>query len=575
MTKLFDMGLYRVGLRRVKVAGLFSAIVTVVGSAVFPIIQMIRPKYSDILDYTDSFSISSEVYAPFLWGLILLAPCIMASMFSFLTNRRDSDFYHSLPYRRTTLYVSFLAAAMTWIWGILLVTITVCGGLWLAVGPSVTLSWATVGKTILLFGVATLTTAALIPAALSATGTGVSAAALYVTVMLVPKFTVWMFVKCLTERATALYIPEKTLGYLSFGLFEPFAMIRGFDVVPIVYSTVLSLIFVVLGGVLFRLRRSEVAGVPAPNRLLQVIYRTAFTLPLLLVIVYLVFINATSTSVSLIVVLSVTALVIYYLYELLTTKKIRSMLAATKFVWLLPAIVLLFWGGVMLTSNGVINATPQSADEIDHVRIACDCSDKNAVLYFHIAETPIYDEEIKSLVIKSYVKSGASWTDSYYSSGISTVEITTTDGQRIMRKIHTTDILLDRIQSYCASKSDTMRLEPEYCSYVGSLRYPSEDGYTIIAPYPTRNFPQMRGPVDALLSTFIEEYNALPPDERRELNSSKIYGTICIRFAPRQSWPYPLKDQDVYFNISEELTPRSYRCLLEFRASMDNLRGVG
>ncbi len=569
MTKLFDMGLYRVGLRRVKVAGLFSAIVTVVGSAIFPIIRMIQPRYSDILDYIDSFSITSEVYAPFLWGLILLAPCIMASMFSFLTNRRDSDFYHSLPYRRTTLYVSFFAAAMTWIWGILLVTVAVCGGLWLAVGPSVMLSWATVGKTILLFGVATLTTAAFIPAALSATGTGVSAAALYIAVMLVPKFSVWIFVKCLTERATALYIPEKALGYLSFGLFEPFAMIRGFDVVPIVYSTVLSLIFVVFGSVLFRLRRSEVAGVPAPNRLLQVIYRTAFTLPLLLVIVYLIFINATSTSVSLIVVLSVTALVIYYLYELITTKKIRSMLAATKFVWVLPAIVLMFWGGVMLTSNGVINATPQSADEIDHVRIACGCSDKNAVLYFNIAETSIYDEEIKSLVVDSYLKSDEPWLDAYYSSGISTAEITTTDGRRIMRKILTTDILLDRIQSYCDSKANTMRLEPEYCSYVGSLRYPSSDGHTIIVPYPTRNFPQTRKPVDTLLSTFIEEYNALTPDERRELVSTKIFGTICICFAPRQSWSYPFKAQNVYFNISEELTPRSYRCLLEFQESMN------
>lgn len=569
MTKLFDMGLYRVGLRRVKVAGLFSAIVTVVGSAIFPIIQMIRPRYSDILDYTVSLPITYVIYAPFLWGLILLAPCIMASMFSFLINRRDSDFYHSLPYRRTTLYVSFLAAAMTWIWGIMLVTVAVCGGLWLAVGPVVTLSWATVGRTILLFGVATLTTAAFVPAALSATGTGVSAAALYMAVMLVPKFTVWMFVKCLTERATALYIPEKMLGYLSFGLFEPFAMIRGFDVVPIVYSTVLSLAFIALGGVLFRLRRSEAAGTPAPNRLLQVIYRTAFTLPLLLVIVYLIFLDATSSSVSLIVVLSVTSLVIYYLYELLTTKKIRSMLAATKFVWLLPAILLLFWGGVMLTSNGVINTTPQSADEIDYVRIACDYSDKNAVLYFNIAETPVDDEEIKSLVIKSYVKSGASWIDSYYSSGIATVEITTTGGRRVMRKIYMTEVLFDRLQNYCDSKIDTMRLEPEYCSYVSSLRYPSAGGYTSIVPYPTRNFPQTREPTAALLSAFIEEYNAMSPDERRELDSSKIYGTICIRFAPRQSWPYPLKEQDVYFNISEELTPRSYRCLLEFQESMN------
>lgn len=45
----------------------------------------------------------------------VFAPVMMLYLFSFLNKRNSSDFYHSLPNTRLSLFFSFFAAVMTWV----------------------------------------------------------------------------------------------------------------------------------------------------------------------------------------------------------------------------------------------------------------------------------------------------------------------------------------------------------------------------------------------------------------------------------------------------------------------------
>lgn len=454
MTKLFDKGLYRLGLRRTKVAGMFSGVVCIVGSALVPLINMISSSR-----YThNGFDVHFYSYAVLLWALIALAPIIMYTAFSFLTNRRDSDFYHSLPHKRITLYLSLFAAAMTWIWGILLATVAICGALWLVAGTSISfsLTWATVGRTLLCFSVATLCTSAFIPAALAATGTTISAIALYGCVMLVPKLAIFVFSTCLTEFAPFIYVSEQVQQYFAFGLFHTLAMLSGdYSPLPLIYTIVLALAHIALGLIIFCRRRSESAGTPAPGKRLQTLYRSLISVPTMLLLVYAAFMDS---DISLLMVLVVVTVVIYYLYELITTKKIRSMLAATATLWILPAFCLVFGGSIWLSDTVSWACTPTEVENIDHIRIAQSAQlidDGSDILeYYKLAELPIYDEDIITVtteLLKYEHKEAYSGSNYNYA----LVELTTTSGRTVLRKLYTVYTnYRDYYEYYYDEKSD-------------------------------------------------------------------------------------------------------------------------
>lgn len=625
MTKLFDKGLYRLGLRRTKVAGMFSGVVCIVGSALVPLINMISgSRYTH-----NNFDVHFYSYAVLLWALIALAPIIMYTAFSFLTNRRDSDFYHSLPHKRITLYLSLFAAAMTWIWGILLATVAICGALWLVAGTSlsVSLTWATLGQTLLCFSVATLCTAAFIPASLAATGTTISAIALYGCVMLVPKLAIFVFSTCLTEFAPFIYVSEQVQQYFAFGLFHTLAMLCGdYSPLPLIYTIVLALAHIALGLIIFCRRHSESAGTPAPGKWLQTLYRSLIAVPTMLLLVYAAFMDS---DISLLMVLVVVTVVIYYLYELITTKKIRSMLAATATLWILPAFCLVFGGSIWLSGTVSWACTPTEVENIDHIRIAQSVQlidDGSDILeYYKLAELPIYDEDIITVTTEllKYEHKEA-YRGSNYNYAL--VELTTTSGRTVLRKlypVHTNyrdyyeyyydekngvwgqggseaphlpyglsslegiispellaensvlTCLLDLVHSYGAERGVDRSLDSDNVKYYFTSLFGSESGYCmyindrggsnkyIVCHYFYTDDSRM---MEELLQCYIAEFNSLSEDERRQLCSTSKPRTVGGIFIDaeqlaQRSWNYPLISSYITLAVDDEMTPRSSELL--------------
>lgn len=132
----------------------------------------------------------------------------------------------------------------------------------------------------------------------------------------------------------------------------------------------LALVYFCIGAWLFYRRRSEIAGMSAPNRIFQHIYRILVTM------IYCIFITGVLAN-DLeencadwfgYVILYLIGVLIYFTYELITTRKLRNLLTALPglgIVVLLNGALLL---GMHLSVQHLLSLHP-SASEIESVSI--------------------------------------------------------------------------------------------------------------------------------------------------------------------------------------------------------------
>lgn len=135
----FSFGLYREGLKKVRLIGIVAAVLCIVITALIPIVSIVNASRNPEGYYGETNwgayhapnvkTVEADDFAPLLL-ILVFTPLIIFMMFSYLNKRSESDFFHSIPYHRETVYLSFTAAAMTWIWGIVIVSLTVSGILW-------------------------------------------------------------------------------------------------------------------------------------------------------------------------------------------------------------------------------------------------------------------------------------------------------------------------------------------------------------------------------------------------------------------------------------------------------------
>ena len=112
MKKIFNKCLYAEGLRRTRMMTVIFTAVLILGLFAF-VTGSVGPD-----TITDSAPGGHAVSAPFIavwFALIVMiaAPTVTFRLFSFLSGRSESDFYHSLPYSRTTVFLSYTAALIT------------------------------------------------------------------------------------------------------------------------------------------------------------------------------------------------------------------------------------------------------------------------------------------------------------------------------------------------------------------------------------------------------------------------------------------------------------------------------
>jgi len=330
----------------------------------------------------------------------LLPFLFVLHLFNFLNKRNRSDFYHALPVSRIKLYLSFLAAALTWIWGIGLIVLAL--GVITSLIGGTTIAFATVVASLGLFFTASLFAAAATLVAVSITGTRFSNLVVTALIVFLPHLVASCFAQSIV--AVAPNIPAGYVGLVSgvqikntFFMTSPFLV--GLEATPaapvsnvvsILVTLLWSVILIASGCWFFFRRPSESAGKSAPSKRLQLLYRVAVGALVVAFGMWTVLgissalgpgliigdpeaygssVNLASTAhIGSFVAVLVVALVIFIVFELITTRRwIRIAHALPSFAFVLVFAVA-FYGAILLYSSYETNFKPQAA-QIASVRL--------------------------------------------------------------------------------------------------------------------------------------------------------------------------------------------------------------
>ena len=328
ITKLFNPRLFLEALKRLRVIGLATAILSVTVTALVPIaIWMIRaPRY-------EPMTMDTEVLCVPVGVMVFMAPLFFLTLFSFLQKRKESDFFHAIPYTRTCVYVSFCVAALTFVFAIQAACGLVAGMLW-GFMPNLSFDLGGMIAYVLICMLASAMLSSFMMLALTVSGTQGSCGLLYLLFAGFVRVVLLIFMGCIS---TINILPYEEILFLQPNWFLPINVIWYFGNIEsatvvmyslsnILYSLVFTVGIYVLAGFFYHKRQSEMAGNPAPSVRTQTLFRVLFTLPLALVFP-LCLITGSDDS-TLLLILTVAILLVYFLYELITTKRAKNMLRA-------------------------------------------------------------------------------------------------------------------------------------------------------------------------------------------------------------------------------------------------------
>lgn len=517
MSRFFSLKLYIQGLKKVRAVGIATAIIIIIANALNPLISLIselsRQYDADVVRSAED--VPANMIAPFSIFIAILAPLAVFSMFSFLNDRCKSDFYHSLPQRRECIFISFLAATLTWMLGAIIASHAINAILW-AIGPYTSVNIVPLLLSLAAFLVLALLCASFATLATAVTGTVISNTLITLLFALFFRIIGALFLWGV-EIQSNVFAPEHSpLTWLGFDYYLPFALFANLTGISdasafantplIIFAFVTSLALLALSCLLFCKRRSECAGKSAPSRLLQHVWRIAITLPLVLLTVTLIVQDGFE---GYHIVLLGVSLIIYLVFELMTTKKIKSMLRSIPMfsIPIVASVLLVF--GTVAAASAVDSVTP-APEEIDGICTIAD-SYSNSYEEYLVSETFVSDDEAARIVSLA-LKDSTSSSFSHREKTDILLRLRLENGREIVRNIYFTQ----------EAKADLMRLihSSEELADVYT-RLPKENEISYIGAsglYPVSD--QQR---EQLWRTFCEEYETLTDEQKREIKGFNDY----------------------------------------------------
>ena len=425
--KIFSPGLYFEGIRQTRLIGILSFIVLTFVSIVYPIgTFIIRLTNSARYDVTDISAVTKATANAFTMNpllffvFMLIAPIMTLSLFGFLNKRNTSDFWHSVPHTRLCLFTSFFLAIVTWIAAIIISTSLISSLVYTIFGKYFIPLYSQLIKYAIGCFVASLLVIAATALAMSITGTVMTNLILTVLILFLPRFFYFLADRAVASSLSILVtghvFPMSGLGYnivtdvvlktVTFNRTDYLDLF--FSPSALIYTTLLAVIYAVLAALLFVRRKSEAAAMSAPNRILQAVYRSAVTMVICIIPAFLIISSIGSLDSSVIVTAAVIyafAIIVYFAYELITTKKFRNLARAIPCLFIVAALNALLIISGFAARNIALSFSP-SADEIKSVELVNDEFARyydgtiNYIAYMQKKQAgyKITDPEIKKLV---------------------------------------------------------------------------------------------------------------------------------------------------------------------------------
>ncbi len=370
--KLFHSGIYFEGLKRLRAIGITAFAIITLSSLNTSLSTLVfsfgNYNYFEHYDPTLLELHPALVVIPFLTVIFTLIT------FSFQNKRRDCDFYHSLPLTKTAINTSLLAAILTWVIFITLVStqITLISMLpFLKYFPNplhmIQVLGGTVGGSLLAMSLTFL--------ALTLSGNTITAFAMTAMFLFGPR----LFITGLIDIA----VDSSDIVPYSYSLFDKLPeglLYSQYDsLVAWIGSLSVAAVVFVAAFWLGARRKSETAGRASVSRVVQAFMHIVFTMlcsiPAILqvhnnVMYYLDSGSYYYSYPSWIGVFFLYAftIVAFLLYELITTKSAKSMLYSIPLLFIVGVLnVAAIFGATAIT--GSILAFQPTADEISSVSV--------------------------------------------------------------------------------------------------------------------------------------------------------------------------------------------------------------
>lgn len=550
---VFSLKLYLQGLKKMRAVGIASAICIVVLNSIIPIIAFIENSAGWPGTVRSIKEVTIGMFAPFGLLVMLFAPLAVLSIFSYLNERSKSDFYHSLPQTRLCVYMSFMAAVLTWITSILLASSLINSLIWI-MAPFYHLSFISVLLSFIAQLILTILMTGFMSFSMMLTGTTISNVLIFALVALFVRTSGTMFIYSVEEVTPIFLLSQSWLKIFSFEYFLPWKILTGVfsgesvtDFGLLIYSLVIGILLLAASGFLYIKRRSEIAGQSAPNKLLQLIYRSAVTLPFLLIIVFCIVSDGIE---SYLVVLFAIALLVYLLFELLTTKKIKSMLLSFKYFYIPVLAAFVFLCGIYVTRNSIISVQPEP-DEISGITILTGSNYGGTYEDIQTSNIKVNEPEANKIISEAlieYINNGFDRRGDVYMRSLR-VLITLDSGRKIGRYVYVT-------QEEYALIYNAFSSSEQYGDAL--IKIPQNKEITNVSVSDKYIGIESSGGVNSFWNSFVDEYNSLPREKQIELKKlSQQYAYRSDVMSLQVGGYVGANHFNSWYLINEEYTPKT------------------
>lgn len=410
--KIFNLKLYLEGMRQLRVVGFLALIINLLFAILIPYGTYLSRK-ADLDsnnayiegDYSYFYSCGDLVgmHAYLFLLPFVFAPIMVIMLFHFLTKREDSDFYHSIPDRRISLFCSFSGSILTWNGAILIIasaasaiTYHCCRSLINIDLPQMFFLVINIFVVILL-----ITGALLLSHALC--GNMMTIIIIFFILLFAPRIFVELYYLIITDSLPFLrtdilgiFQPDNHLIFCLLKSILTYSDIPAYVSLstPTLYTLVVALLFYVSAAVCFVKRKSETAGTAMINRMIQTTFRTLFVMIICLIPItllysyyffkqvsddYFLWEDNLSMFIFYVAISYIAALVAMFIYELVTTKNAKAALKSFKSIPIIIVLNILSLG-LLIGSEKYYWNLRLDTDEVSAISI---CSvDNNDNYYF-------------------------------------------------------------------------------------------------------------------------------------------------------------------------------------------------
>ncbi len=426
MKKWFDLNFYKDRIYSFKAIGIIVGIILMLEALLVPLFVLLDGDVGDPVG--DAYF---ELLHPLSMAPLLVMVPITAFAMAYFSmrdfdSRNGSDFYHALPLTRSSYYITSFLAVLTWAVALFVIPFVTQSLLMNLMRYACVLE--DLGETVVIMFILILYVVSAIYCARGLTGTKFSHFVLTAMILVLPRLFISVITAIIESNAQYLILSDShnILFDNRYNLVVQLIEEGELSVPSCLYTLALSAVYFFVGLWLFNRRPSETAISPASSPKVQAMVRNLLALTVSLVPIALTVMMVLAKDVSGddmtltffgVFVLYIIAVLVYFIYEVMSTKKFSNIKRAMKGLKgvLIGNILIYAFIAIVL----VIASRVPKVDNVKRVEILAlnvDYWDDTYYTLQLLEDSAVKDKAFHGVVIdalKEAVKEGSDWSYSY------------------------------------------------------------------------------------------------------------------------------------------------------------------